>query len=436
LAQDFNHMYADDAQWNEIEPLLDEAMTTLEEPDRAAILLRYFEGKTFREVGAAAGVSEDAAQKRVSRALERLRAFFSGRGVTVGSMALAVLISANAVHASPAGLAAAIGGATTTLTTSKVIAMTTLQKILISATIIAATGAGIYEARQARALRGEINHLLENQAPLTAAIEKLRGERDDISNRLSLSRAQLEQFQHDRSDLARLRAEVSRLRQDTNDLAEAQASASDPAFAAAAAWKDRVTRLKARLAQTPGARIAEMQLLTDNDWLNAARDNLDTDEDYRRAFGALRNIAENTFINQLQPALQKYLAANNHQFPADLSQLQQYFPSPVDSAMLDRYTIEPASASPNAHFGGDQIIVEKTPTDPDYDVNWAIGPDGFGNNGTYSQVADQNTLMPAFKAYYADHKLSPDNLSLLEPYLTTPEQQAALQRRLASIGKN
>ena len=69
-------MTTNDNHWNQIEPVLDEAMAALEEDDRAAVLLRYFQGKTFREVGAALGASEDAAQKRVSRAVERLREFF------------------------------------------------------------------------------------------------------------------------------------------------------------------------------------------------------------------------------------------------------------------------------------------------------------------------------------------------------------------------
>jgi len=59
--------------WTHIEPLLDDAMEALDETDRAAILLRYFENKSLREVGQSLGTSDDAAQKRVSRAVERLR---------------------------------------------------------------------------------------------------------------------------------------------------------------------------------------------------------------------------------------------------------------------------------------------------------------------------------------------------------------------------
>jgi RNA polymerase sigma factor (sigma-70 family) len=103
IAVEMNAMNAAAANWNQIEPLLDEAVSALDETDRAAVLLRYFENKSLREVGQQLGVSDDAAQKRVSRAVERLREFFAKRGVTVGAGGLVVVISANAVQAAPVG---------------------------------------------------------------------------------------------------------------------------------------------------------------------------------------------------------------------------------------------------------------------------------------------------------------------------------------------
>jgi RNA polymerase sigma factor (sigma-70 family) len=131
--------------WTHIEPLLDDAMGALEETDRLAVLLRYFQNKPLREVGKILGVTDAAAQKRVSRAVERLREFFAKRGVTVGASGLAVIISANAVQAAPAGLfgtiltgAASVG---TTLSTSPVTAkgillmITAKQKIALAAAV-------------------------------------------------------------------------------------------------------------------------------------------------------------------------------------------------------------------------------------------------------------------------------------------------------------
>jgi RNA polymerase sigma factor (sigma-70 family) len=87
---------------------LDEAMAELNGSDRAIVLLRFFENKSLREVGAELGVSDDAARKRVSRAVERLRDFLAKRGVAVGVGGLIALVSANAVQAAPAGLGASI----------------------------------------------------------------------------------------------------------------------------------------------------------------------------------------------------------------------------------------------------------------------------------------------------------------------------------------
>src|ERR1017187_1019915 len=97
--------------WEQIRPMLDEALDRLSRDDRDAMLLRYFEQRSLAEVGAALGSNEDAARKRVSRALEKLREFFGKRGVTTTATALTTVISANGVQIAPAGLAAALTSA-------------------------------------------------------------------------------------------------------------------------------------------------------------------------------------------------------------------------------------------------------------------------------------------------------------------------------------
>ena len=111
IAQEISDMNPTSSDWTLVEPLLEEAMEALDEKDRGAILLRYFENKSLREVGQVLRTSEDAAQKRVSRAVEQLREFFAKRGVTVGASGLVVFISANAVQAAPPGLAGTISSA-------------------------------------------------------------------------------------------------------------------------------------------------------------------------------------------------------------------------------------------------------------------------------------------------------------------------------------
>ena len=125
-----------DTTWQEIEPLLDDAMNSLGEADRAALLLRYFENKSLREVGAALGVSDDTAQKRITRALDRLRKTFSQDGVALTVAALAATLPARAVESAPRALAqsaahASISSATISATTTLLV-KGTLQMILWS----------------------------------------------------------------------------------------------------------------------------------------------------------------------------------------------------------------------------------------------------------------------------------------------------------------
>jgi RNA polymerase sigma factor (sigma-70 family) len=97
-----------DSSWEQLAPLLDEAMTRLGRTDRDALALRFFEGRSLDEVGAAVGVSEEAAKKRVSRALEKLRNFLAKRGVSSTGAIIAGAISANSIQAAPVALAKTI----------------------------------------------------------------------------------------------------------------------------------------------------------------------------------------------------------------------------------------------------------------------------------------------------------------------------------------
>ena len=100
-----------DSTWRQLAPVLDETIDALDAADREAIVLRFFEQRDLREVGAALGISDDAAQKRVSRAIEKLRILLAQRGVSLGVTVLASLILAQAVSAAPIGLGASVSQA-------------------------------------------------------------------------------------------------------------------------------------------------------------------------------------------------------------------------------------------------------------------------------------------------------------------------------------
>ena len=228
-----------EAIWEHIAPQLDAALGELNELDRDALLLRYFERKSAREMAQTLGTSEDAAQKRVSRAVEHLREFFAKRGVTVGASGLVVIISANAVQAAPAGLAVTISTAATlagttlattaTATATKTIAMITLQKTLITVTIAAAVGTGIYEAHQASTLRGQNQTLQQQQATLTGQIAQLKSDNEGLSNRVAQAGRSPSLSSERLRELLKLRGEVGVLRRQQRELDLAVAAAQSKA---------------------------------------------------------------------------------------------------------------------------------------------------------------------------------------------------------------
>ncbi len=157
--------------WEHLRPFLDDAMSELSEPDYDAVVMRFFQNQDLRSVGLALGVSDDTAQKRVSRALDKLRELLSRRGITTSAGALSVALATNAVQAAPAGLAVTISAAaqltgtaasTSAAAITKTIAMTTLQKTVITVAVISATTALIIQ-HQSRVSLSEENQSLRRQ---------------------------------------------------------------------------------------------------------------------------------------------------------------------------------------------------------------------------------------------------------------------------------
>jgi RNA polymerase sigma factor (sigma-70 family) len=135
-----------DDDLSSITPLLDAAVNELEEEDRKAILLRFYERWDLRSIGEALGASENAAQKRVSRALDQLQSILKRRGVTTSAAVLGALLAGETLTAPPTGLAASIvgsalagaaagGGLSVTL-----FKLTTLTKLKVGLAAALATG--------------------------------------------------------------------------------------------------------------------------------------------------------------------------------------------------------------------------------------------------------------------------------------------------------
>jgi RNA polymerase sigma factor (sigma-70 family) len=330
-----------DASWEHIAPHLDEALGELSEPDREAVLLRYFKDHDLRTIGATLGISDDAAQKRVCRAVERLREFFNKRGITVGTSGLAVVVSANAVQAAPIGLALTISTAVAltgttlatiaTVTATKAIAMTALQKTVVTATIAVLAGAGIYEGHQASRLRGQVQTLKAQQAEQT---ERLQTERDEMSRHIAALREDNERLKRDAIELLKLRGQVNLLRKQSDELKSLREKDEELQLAAQAGRSNRqgVAMLKpvSKVVVTPLSQfraISEEQIRTNisfkvGDGFNRAVIDLDVENLY--ATGLFRNVrvVENTsaegialnYLVQEKPRLSEISFAGNTKF--------------------------------------------------------------------------------------------------------------------------
>jgi RNA polymerase sigma factor (sigma-70 family) len=202
----------------QVAPVLDEAIGQLDAEDRTAILLRFFERKDFRSVGDALGSSEEAARKRVDRALEKLHVLLKHRGAALTAAALGTLLAAEAVTAAPAGLAGSVAAAALASVaagagiTGTLVRLMTIAKVklgIISAFAVAGVALPLAIQNQSQArLRAE-NQVLRQEA---SQLAQAAAENEHLSNLVvqangaaSLSREQM-------SELLRLRGEVGVLR--------------------------------------------------------------------------------------------------------------------------------------------------------------------------------------------------------------------------------
>jgi RNA polymerase sigma factor (sigma-70 family) len=203
--------------WEEIRPLLDEALTQLAPADRDAVLLRYFEQRDFAGVGEALGASAEAARKRVDRALERLREQLLKRGITTTAAALGGALAVHAVESVPAGLVVSLASGSAVAGGGFMSNLLIMTKAKI--TIGLALAAGIVATP-----------LILQQQAMAAA----RAEQAELQTRLRELPAQtvpanqqapktFDTVARDRADLERLRREAIALRAKITDLsAQAQ----------------------------------------------------------------------------------------------------------------------------------------------------------------------------------------------------------------------
>jgi RNA polymerase sigma factor (sigma-70 family) len=226
-AQTMNELLSSDSPdpvWRQVQPELDDAMHELNETDRTAVVLRFFEDRSLKEVGLALGINENAARMRVDRALEKLQSLLAKRGITSTASGLAAAIVAGAVASAPTGLVASVvtgamaatGATTSTVFTAlKLMTMSKLKAGIISAVVVASVATPLVMQHQAQVKLREENRSLRQQA---AHLAQLQTENEHLSNLVAQANHASAVSQEQLSELMKLRGEVGLLRKQTNEL--------------------------------------------------------------------------------------------------------------------------------------------------------------------------------------------------------------------------
>ena len=256
---------------------LEPAMSELDEGERDVLVLRYFEDRSLREVGQELGITEEAARKRVDRAVEKLQTVFAAQGITVTAVLLATVLAATTTTAVPAGLSASIvvtalaGAATaaTTATHATLMSLFSAKSIAVAAgaAVLAGTGLFLGQHRSQGDLREKddiVRRQNERLNQLTAENERLQ----DLAARLrgiEADKAELDRLRQWKAqaqpDLLRLRGMAGVARRATEEAEQLRAQLAKQADGAAStngvsAAKDALLRLFA--AQRADAQLARM----------------------------------------------------------------------------------------------------------------------------------------------------------------------------------
>jgi RNA polymerase sigma factor (sigma-70 family) len=191
----------------ELQPVLDEALAELPETDRDAVVLRFLVGRSYAEVGATLGTSEDTAQKRVSRALEKLRESFRRRGLDVGGGLVVAALDFAGTQAAPAGLASTV--ATGALSAAGTATLVLLMKSKLTLGIVGGAALAVALAYQ----QNSLNRLTDENSALRSQLAAALATSPPTATAQTADSETLTQSRDPQSELLRLRGEVTQLRQ-------------------------------------------------------------------------------------------------------------------------------------------------------------------------------------------------------------------------------
>lgn len=196
---------ASTADARQLRPVLDDAIVQLKSDDREAILLRFFQGLTFHEIGSALRITEDAARKRVDRALEKLHRVLARRGITSTATALSTALSVAAASPVPSGLVAQVSSTALAQAAAGVSLVSTIAAAAFPAAAVLVAGAvaifPLYRENQNAAAELAALH------PAAATIAEAKVENQRLAREIAAARG----AEHVQEVLPKLRARLAAL---------------------------------------------------------------------------------------------------------------------------------------------------------------------------------------------------------------------------------
>src|SRR5665213_1962532 len=378
----------DPEPWTRVGPLLDEALSQLNEKDRNAIVLRFFEGKALKEVGDALGATEDAAKMRVNRALDKLRDIFHDHGITMPAAALAAAISGNSIQAAPSGLAASVAAGALKGAALAVSTLTLVKgaiEIMTSAKISVAIGLGAAAIIAVQVHQSSIQEQTIKQLQAQVAQTTLAAQSAQQPQSSHAQQADLEKLREENASYAKTIEGLQR------DVAKARARAS-------AALASKTTAATTAAAGTKGNPMSEM--FKDPAMIEAMRP------------------------QQLATTKMMY-APLVKQLNLSPEQADKFYNIIVDNGLKSLEAMRSGTPSADAMKSTSQTM--------EADIRSLLGDDGFAQYKDYSknEMADQ-TLFAAMKNDFAENPLSETQQQQLLQAMKTARQSVNASNPLSN----
>lgn len=386
-----------DVDWNRLKPVLDDVLDDLNDDDREAVLLRFFQELSFSEIGATLQVSEDAARMRVSRSLDKLRAALSRRGVTSTTAALTVALAGQVGMAAPTGLVATV--ATAALTGAAVVGGGTAAIAFVS---LSKLSAGIATVILVAGTVGLVREYAVN-ANLRTEISALHQQDEEFSRLRAEHELLVKKQAANQEEITRIRGE--------NEILRKEVQVSQASARKTASGGDLTKKALTASGKGPGQPASNLtQSVLESRYATLARRLAFTPaqwDSFRGFLAAKQTVAKDVLVAQLEQGLSPtrnlrtirdaVLAAQsvvNDQFKeefgeAALKEYQQYEQLLPEQNTVDKFALRLRSSSSPLSEGQNGQLVQILAQTHEPEGNGSIGRILNGNINFHSKISDR-----------------------------------------------